>query len=321
MKAVLQHRAGPVFERALAPLRNAGIETIIVDHEDHTAFAHQMTDADVLLHVLEPVTRSVITAAPRLKLIQKIGVGVNTIDRAAAADHGVRVANMPGTNSRAVAEHTLALMLATLRRIPVFDAAVRRGSGWSVPPGEIERSGELCGRTVGLIGFGMVPQLLAPILRAFGATVIHTSRTPPADPLERPFSRTLLELLAEADIVSLHIPSTDETRGLLDADRLSRMKSGAILINTARGDLIDEDALIEALEVGRLGGAGLDVFAVEPLRVASRLVGLETVILTPHTAWLTPETLARSIMIALENCIRLSAGGPLLHEVLFEGKS
>jgi phosphoglycerate dehydrogenase-like enzyme len=134
LKAVLQYRPGPRLRARLASAQVPGLRIVVVDEMDKASFAEEMRDADVLLHVLEPVTAEAIAAAPRLRLIQKIGVGVNTIDHAAAAAHGIAVANMPGTNSQAVAEHALALMLATLRRVVMLDAATRRGEGWSLAP-------------------------------------------------------------------------------------------------------------------------------------------------------------------------------------------
>ena len=168
-----------------------------------------MRDAEVLLHVLEPVTAAVIDAAPRLRLIQKIGIGVNTIDLDAADRRGVAVCNMPGTNTQAVAEMTLLLMLATLRRLAYLDGLTRAGRGWELEPEITDDLGELSGRTVGLVGFGAVARRLMPILQAIGATVVYTSRQPVADAPIRflPFR----EMLPVADVLSLHLPLTPET--------------------------------------------------------------------------------------------------------------
>ena len=174
MRVVLHFRAGPELRRRLQSI--ADLEIVVVDEADDLAFNREIAHADVLLHVLKPVTARMIAMAPKLRLIQKIGVGVNTIDLVAAAARGIRVANMPGTNSQAVAEHTLLLMLAVLRNVVALDAATKSGTGWALPTDITERSGEIAGRTVGMVGFGAVPRLLAPILKALGAQVIYYDR-------------------------------------------------------------------------------------------------------------------------------------------------
>lgn len=315
MKAVLHYRASDGFRAMLARHAAASrLAATVVDEDDDAGFVREIADADVLLHVLKPVTAAMIAAAPRLRLIQKLGVGVNTIDLVAAKAAGVAVANMPGTNSQAVAEMTLALMLAVLRRLSYLDPLTRAGDGWSPDPGVVDGAGEIAGRTVGFVGYGAVPSRLAPALEALGARVIYATRS------ERPglpgTRVELADLLAQADIVSLHIPLTPETEGLIGPAELAAMRPGAVLVNTARGGLVDEPALIEALRSGRLRGAGLDVFAQEPVDPANPLLGLPNVVLAPHMAWLTPETLERSLEVAFDNCRRLMDGRPLLNQVV-----
>ena len=272
-----------------------------------------LADTQVMLHALEPVTAEQIAAAPDLRLIQKIGVGVNTIDLAAAKARGIAVCNMPGTNTTAVVEHTLLLMLACLRRLPVQDQASHAGEGWSDAVQAAGAYGEMAGRTVGLVGFGAVPQRLAPILEAMGATVLRWHRS---DVGAAPGRRVELdELLAAADIVSLHLPLVPETTKLLDAASFARMKEGAILVNTARGGLVDEAALLASLDAGRLAGAGLDVLATEPFPADHPLLTRDEVVLTPHSAWLTRETWDRSLEVIAENVRRLGSGEDLLHRV------
>jgi phosphoglycerate dehydrogenase-like enzyme len=238
---------------------------------------------------------------------------VNTIDLEHAERRGIPVCNMPGTNSRAVAEATLLLMLAVLRRARSLDAATRAGDGWRLDPALFDGVGEIGGRTVGFVGYGAVPALLAPVLIALGARVLYTATAPKVDPGAE--WRELPELLAQADIVSLHLPLTAETEGIIDAAAIARMKRGALLVNTARGGLVDEPALVAALSDGRLRGAGLDVYGEEPLRPDSPLIKMNNVVLLPHVAWLTPETLGRSLAVAVENCRRLRDGEALLHRV------
>jgi phosphoglycerate dehydrogenase-like enzyme len=311
MKAVLQYRASPGLRQQISALN---FPTVIVDEADKDMFRREMADVEILLHVLEPVTAAVIDAAPHLRLIQKIGIGVNTIDLDAARRRGIAVCNMPGTNTQAVAEMTLLLILATLRRLAQLDRLTRAGKGWKLDPELSDDLGELSGRTVGLVGFGAVARRLVPMLQAVGAKVVYTSRKPAADcPI--PFL-PLAELLSVVDVLSLHLPLTPETTGIIDADAFATMKRGAVLINTARGPLVDEAALFEALMGGRLRGAGLDVFAREPVSTDHPLLDLPSVVVTPHLAWLTTETLERSLSIITENCRRLCTGEPLLHRVV-----
>jgi phosphoglycerate dehydrogenase-like enzyme len=304
---VLHARPSPGFREAVDAIFGPGVVTHV---DEAAALEGVAAEITTLLHVLTPVTAEFIVSAPNLKLIQKLGVGVNTIALDAARDHAVAVCNMPGTNSQAVAEMALSLMMAVLRRTCFFDARTRAGEGWTADPSELDSVGEIGGRTVGLVGFGHSAQLLAPVLAALGARVVYTARSPRDVPYEYwPLDR----VLAESDIVSLHIPLTDETRASVDP---FAMKKGAVLVNTARGELVAEALLVEALTSGHLRGAGLDVFAAEPLPRGNPLLGLAGVVLAPHIAWLTPETLVRSLTVAHENCCRLSSGEALLHQVV-----
>jgi phosphoglycerate dehydrogenase-like enzyme len=290
-----------------------GLSVRLCSEQDDSDYLSALPEADVLWHILRPVTADAIGRAPRLKLIQKIGVGVNTIDLDAAKTHGVAVCNMPGTNSRAVAELTLQLMLACLRRTVGFDVATRAGQGWSWPLEWQGGLGEVGGRTVGLVGFGAVPRLLAPILTAMGADIIYTGRRSYPD-VHFPYV-TKEELLARADIVSLHVPQDGTTAGWLDAASIAAMKPGSIVVNVARGGLIEEPALVAALASGHVAAAGLDVFATEPAPAGNPLFALPNVVVSPHIAWLTRETFERSLVVAVENCRRLRKGEALLHRV------
>jgi phosphoglycerate dehydrogenase-like enzyme len=286
-------------DRLAERLRPLGID--LCPESDARAFQALLPEIEVLWHVLTPVTAEVIAKAPKLRLIQKIGSGVNTIDVEAAKRRGIAVCNLPGTNSRAVAEMALLLMLSCLRRLPQLSAAVHAGrwpDAWKLQ----DHFGELGGRTVGLLGYGAVPRILAPMLEAMGARVQHWSRS----------AGDFATVLGTSDIVSLHLPLTKETEKLVDP---RRMKRGSILINTARGGLVDEAALIEALRSGHLSGAALDVFANEPAQPDNPLLSLPNVVCAPHLAWLTQETLERSITVALDNVKRLQAGTTLLHRV------
>jgi phosphoglycerate dehydrogenase-like enzyme len=314
MRAIFHYACSQSLSAKLKALTPTWLDVRSCPESDAALLYRLLSDAEVLLHVLEPATAKVMDAAPKLQLIQKIGVGVNTIDLEHAGLRGIRVCNMPGTNSRAVAEATLMLMLTTLRRARSLDAATRAGDGWRMDPALFDQVGEVGGRTVGLVGYGAVPAMLAPVLHALGARVLYTATKPKADAVAE--WRELPELLAESDIVSLHVPLAAETERLIDGAALLSMKPGALLINTARGGLVDQRALIAALRSGRLLGAGLDVYDQEPVPADCPLLKMDNVVLQPHVAWLTPETLGRSLAVALENCRRLRDGEELLHRVL-----
>ena len=306
--------AGIGVQSRFASLEEQGIFVTSCAEFDRDRFKAVLADADVLWHLLEPVTADVIALAPRLQLIQKIGVGVNTIDLDAARQRNIAVCNMPGTNSQAVAEMTLLLMLTTLRRVNHLDHATRTGKTQDLTVDLQDESGEICGRTIGLVGYGAVPRLLAPVLKAMGASVVYTCPETKADALGE--YRSFAELLAVSDIVSLHVPLTRNTDKMVNEVAIKRMKPGAILINTSRGGVVDEEALRRALGERRLAAAGLDVFASEPLEPDDPLLSLDNVVVTPHVAYLTAETMVRSIRVAAENCRRLASNEELLHRVV-----
>jgi phosphoglycerate dehydrogenase-like enzyme len=314
MRAIFHYACSQRLSARLAALAPPWLEIQSCPESDDALLYRLLARTDVLLHVLKPVTARVMDAAPGLRLIQKIGVGVNTIDLEHARRCGLAVCNMPGSNSRAVAEATLMLMLVTLRRARSLDAAIRRGDGWRLDPTLFDDVGEIGGRTVGLVGYGAVAAMLTPVLMALGARVLYTATGPKPDALAE--WRDLPELLAQSDIVSLHLPLSATTQGLIDRGALAGMKRGALLINTARGALVDQDALIDALHCGQLQAAGLDVYDEEPVRGDLPLLQMANVVLQPHVAWLTAETLGRSLAVAVENCRRLRNGGDLLHRVI-----
>jgi phosphoglycerate dehydrogenase-like enzyme len=290
----------------------APFEVACCPESSDTAFDAEIGRAEVLWHSLKPVSAQVMARAPSLRLVQKIGTGVNTIDLEAAKARGIAVCNLPGANGPAVAEMALLLMLACLRRIRDLDAAVRVQGGWHAVTRLQDRFGEIGGRTVGLVGFGAVPQVLAGWLGAMGAKVVYFSRSAKDCAYERV---PLPELLARSDIVSLHVPLNESTQSLIGTASFAQMKEGAILVNTARGGLVDEAALVEALASGKLGAAGLDVFAEEPPSLANPLLVLPNVVASPHLAWLTQETLERCLALAVENVRRLAAGEALMNRV------
>lgn len=314
MKVVLHHTVSKGFRQALQRQAGDEFQLAIVDLDDTKKLADEMRDAEALLHVLAPVGAKDMDAAPKLRLIQKIGVGLDTIDLEAARARSISVANMPGTNSQAVAEMTLLLMLGALRRVTYFDSQMRKGNGWSLSPESFDGLGEVCGRTVGLVGYGQVPQRLASALRAMGAKVIYTNLSP-----DKSFQDEWCELdtlLAQADIISLHVPLTPQTKHMINQQTLAKTKKGVVIVNTARGGLVDEAALLERLKNGHVAAAGLDVVEQEPAPADHPFYGLENVVLMPHIAWLTPETLERSLKVAFENCRRIQKNQTLMFQVI-----
>lgn len=318
MKVVLHHNASPGFRDELQKQAGTEFEFVVVDAEDTAGFHREMKTAKALFHVLVPVKAEDMDAAPHLRLIQKIGVGVDTIDLEAARRRDIRVANMPGTNSQAVAEFTLLLMLGALRRLSYFDAKLRAGQGWALPPEIFDSLGEVRGKTVGLVGYGQVSQRVAPALRALGANVIYHDLAP--SPNAPDDWRPLDEVLSTADVLSLHVPLTAQTAGMINASSISRMKRGVVLVNTARGGLVNEADLVQALRDGRVGAAGLDALACEPVEPDNALLSLDNVVLAPHIAWLTPETLSRSLAIAFDNCRRVARGDVLQYQIIPDGR-
>lgn len=286
----------------------------IIDLHDTETLAKEMQDAEALLHVLAPIGAKGMDEAPKLRLIQKIGVGLDTIDLEAARQRSIIVANMPGTNSQAVAEMTLLLMLGALRRVTYFDSQTRLGKGWMLSPESFDCLGEIKNRTVGLVGYGQVPSRIAPVLKAMGAEVIYTNLRSSKENIE---GRCDLDaLLARADIISLHVPLTPQTKHMINEETLAKTKKGVIIVNTARGGLIDEGALIEGLENGHVAAAGLDVMEREPALADHPFYNMDNVVLAPHIAWLTPETLARSLDVAFENCRRIQRNEALMFQVI-----
>ena len=312
MRAVLHHPCDAWLRERIVTVADADVRIEIVEEAAGPNIDRALDGADVLLHVLHPVTREMMARAPRLKLVQKIGVGLDAIDLDAARDQGIAVCNMPGTNSQAVAELALGLMLAVLRRIPVMDRRLRCEGRWDLPAGAQGLFGEIAGKVIGLVGYGEVSRRLEPVLDALGAReILICTRSDVSPAVGRCVSK--MELLDRADILSLHLPGTQQTRHWLDAAAISAMKQGAVVVNTSRGTVIDEAALAVALQSGRLGGAGLDVFAEEPPSPTAAILSAPNVVALPHVAWLTRDALDRSLAIANENISRLSLGEPLLH--------
>ncbi|WP_420607541.1 2-hydroxyacid dehydrogenase [Novosphingopyxis sp.] len=284
-RVVMTARLLPEVEARMAELFDARFNP-----DDHALtreeLAAAMADCDVLVPtVTDRIDAALIAAAPdRLKLIANFGTGVDHIDLAAAQQRHIAVTNTPGVFTEDTADMTLALILSVPRRLAEGEKLMRSGGwkGWR-PSGMLGH--RVGGKTLGIVGFGRIGEAVAQRARGFGFNILYNKRRrlPPLieEELGVTYEPDLDRLVARSDIVSLHAPLTEETRGFIDAGRIRAMKPEAYLINTSRGELIDEDALIEALEAGRIGGAGLDVYTHEPA-VDPRLLALDNVVLLPH---------------------------------------
>jgi len=259
--------------------------------------------------VTDRIDREALEAAPRLRVVACCSVGYDHVDVAAAAERGIRVTNTPGVLTDATAELTWALILAALRRVVPGDRQVREGRwvGWSPL---CTYGFELRGKTLGVVGAGRIGAAVARIgALGFGMRVVYaaTRAHPELDAALGAVRRELDDLLEESDVITLHLPLTADTRGILGRERLARMKPGSVLVNTARGALVDEAALAESLRAGRPAAAGLDVYSREP-EVPAALLPLENVVLLPHLGSATAETRERMMATAARNALAVLRG-------------
>ena len=269
-------------------------------------------NADFLLVGGATLSGAMIEQAKRLKFIQKWGIGVDKIDVAAARAAAIPVAITAGANAGPVAELAVALMLAVYRRIPFADRKLREGV-WLKPE---MRSWcyQLDGKTIGLLGFGAISRMVAHRLRGFDARIIYFDINRADRVTERSLQATYVsfdDLLRRSDILSIHVPLTQSTRHLINQQAIEKMREGAVVINTARGGIVDENALCDALESGKLRGAGLDAFEVEPLSPTSRLAKLDRVVLTPHAGGGVFDNVPNVAEHALGNIGKFLRGEPL----------
>ncbi|HEY3170195.1 MAG TPA: D-glycerate dehydrogenase [Thermoanaerobaculia bacterium] len=277
--------------------------------------AAQVGDVDALITLVsDPVTSSVIRAGHKLKIVANYAVGVNNIDRAAAAARGIVITNTPGVLTDATADLTLALLLALARRVVEGDRMVRVGgfAGWAP---DLLLGRDLKGKVLGIVGPGRIGKAVARRARAFGMTVIAFGRSArtdddPDDPPRVSFD----ELLRRSDVISLHVPLNEETRNLFDRETFLRIKRGSLLINTARGGLVDEAALVTALDSGQLGGAALDVYENEPA-ILPALLDNDRVVLMPHAGSATTETRREMARMVVEDVRRVLSGEKPLRAV------
>ncbi|HEX6945325.1 MAG TPA: C-terminal binding protein [Casimicrobiaceae bacterium] len=295
--------------RVLAPL---GAEVVVrpCDRDPGRVLA-SIGDADGVLVRESPVSRDAIASAPALRGIVRYGIGVDNIDLEAARERRIKVANVPDYGSEEVSDQAMALLLGVVRRVASRDRAVRQGA-WNLA--RSERMHRVAGRTLGLVGYGRIARAFERKMRGMGV-----SRVLVADPAIRSADGVevvdLDTLCREADVVSLHAPLMAATRHLLDARRIALMKPEAIVVNTARGALIDEAALVEALAARRLAGAALDVYEVEPPRKDHPLFALDNVVLSDHTGWYSEESVEELQTKAAEELARILRGETPRHWV------
>ncbi len=301
-----------------AGLRGRGLDLVLLpDGVAEDELARAVAGADLLLMCYTPITRRVIEGATRLRGIVKYGVGIDAIDIEAAKARRIPVVNVPEYAERTVAEGAFTLLLALARKLAPMHEAMRR-DGWLWPSTPWLAS-DIAGKTLGLVGVGRIGRSMAKMAAGFrmrvlgfdphvAAAEMHDAGVDKRDSLH--------EMLAECDFVSIHCVLNDVTRGLIGRREFERMKRGAILINVSRGALVDEAELLRALQDGRLGGAGLDVYAQEPLALRghplSVLFGMDNVILTPHLTFFTREAMQRLEEETLQRCDELLAGAPVL---------
>jgi D-3-phosphoglycerate dehydrogenase / 2-oxoglutarate reductase len=271
-------------------------------------------DADAILVTYAKLTRDILTQLTKCRAIGRFGLGVDNIDLPAAKEKGILVNYVPDYCIREVSDHAMALLLALIRKIPLSNKLVQ-GGRWEMPAVVPIRRIE--GTVLGLVGFGNIPRLVAQKAKAFGIKVIAFDPFAKAEVFKAAGVEQMgFDMLLEAaDYVSVHAPLTPNTRGMMNAQVFAKMKKGAYLVNTARGPLIDEAALIAALDSGHLGGAGLDVVASEPLAKDSALLGRDNVIISPHTAFYSIEALDELQSKCATDLARVLSGGKAIYPI------
>lgn len=301
-KILSTHALHPDAEAMLA---RAG-ELLVASALDTATLAEEAQDADVVI-VRAPLPPELFAVQRRLRMAVRHGAGLDWIPMEAATEAGVLVANVPGVNARTVAEHVLFGAMAVLRRFRIIDRDLRQ-HGWLAGREHSVHTSELAGKTIGIIGMGNIGRNVASIGKdGFGLAVVANTRDARSLPAGIAF-RTLDDLVSESDIIAICCPLTPETRGMIDARRIALMKPGAVIVNVARGPIIDDDALIAALRDKRIGGAALDVFATQPLPPDHPYFGFDNVVITPHMAGITEESMMRMGTGAAAETLRVLAG-------------
>ena len=298
----------PMVER-LRPLFPSGVDFAVVPTSSDEDLAEYGASAEILLVIFRKVDARLLSLVPHVRFVQRVGVGYDNLDLGALQAAGVMAAYTPGANAEPVAEHTILLMLALLKRFVAAESAVRQG-GW--PTLELFQAGlgDLATATIGLVGFGSIGRAVAERLQPFGSRLLYTARQAVDPTIEQRFRihyASFDDLLASSTIVSLHLPLTQATKGLIGDAELAKMPAGALLINTSRGEVVDEAALRRALVSGKLGGAGLDVLCSERPG-GNPFADLPQVIVTPHMAGGSRAGIQQMVLMALANVARFLRG-------------
>lgn len=279
-------------------------ELTVYERTPSELIASRIGDAEVVMTSKCVLTAEVLRQCPNLAWIGILATGINMVDLDYASSHGIPVANIPAYSTDSVAQLTFSLLLEICNRVGVHDRAVHAGQ-WRSSEDFcfcLTPQMELAGKTIGVIGFGNIGKQVAKMADAFGMKVLIASSYPdPAFATENIAFAALEELLSSSDVISLHCPLTENNRGMINRESISKMKDGVILLNTSRGPLINEEDLASALKSGKVSAAGLDVLSVEPPKDGNPLIGLPNCVITPHIAWITKESRVRLINTAVAN--------------------
>jgi D-3-phosphoglycerate dehydrogenase len=296
----------PNLDPARAVLSKIGAQLSLAEEAKPEAILRVAKDADALMATYAKITADMIRQMTRCRIISRFGIGVDNVDIPAATERGIVVTKVPDYCIDEVSDHAMALLLSAVRKIPYANSMVHAGK-WEMPA--VVPIHRLRGTVLGLVGFGRIPQLVAPKAQAFGMRVVSFDPYVPKDVFERAHVESVefRELLKISDYISIHSPLLPETQGLFNADTFRQMKPHAYLINTARGPIVDEAALAQALDAGQLAGAALDVMAKEP-PTGSPLFGRPNVIITPHTSFYSEESLVDLQTKAAEEVVRVLKG-------------
>ena len=298
-----------LIEQLAAPLKEAGHEFVYYDEKppDVDELAKRSEDADIVIIANNPYPKEAFTQAKNLKLIDVAFTGVDHVDQTAAKEQDVQIANAAGYSNTAVAELVIGLTLDVYRGISFGNDSIQQGEDVVLYQGN-----EIRGKTVGIIGTGSIGLETAKLFKAFGANLIGYNRSERDEAKELGLEYVSLdELMAKSDIISLHLPLNDETKNILSREKLELMKESAVLINAARGPIVDNDAIAELLNEGKIAGAGIDVFDMEPPIPADYpLLNAKNAVLTPHVAYLTDESMVARAHIAFDNVVKFIDGNP-----------
>ncbi|MDO4266069.1 MAG: hydroxyacid dehydrogenase [Eubacteriales bacterium] len=308
MKFVMTQALAGEGVKVLKKEAGEDLEIVVADKGNPNDYLEEMQDADALIVRIGSCDRKAIENSPALRVIGRTGIGFDSIDINAATESGIPVVITPGASARSVAEHTMAMLLALSKNLSEMHSELLQGN-WQIR--DSGKSFELYGKTIGIIGTGAVGRALIPMCKGFGMNVIGYH--PRLSKTEKKafgisFASDLKELLCVSDILTLHVPLKEDTRKMIGVEEINLMKTGSILINCSRGGVVDEAALVKALETGKLAGAGTDVFEMEPPKTESGILHAPNLLVTPHAAALTKEAAAQTAVQCAAGCLAVLRG-------------